>query len=103
MLKKMGPVVEQLLKKYNLWQGYLQYLVVEKWAEIVGPPLCDVTRADSISRGKLKVLVKDSVWAYHLGMLKPQLIEKLNLEAGAPVVKDIFFLIDPETENRGQD
>lgn len=102
-MKKMGPVVEQLLKKYNLWQGYLQYLVVEKWAEIVGPPLCEVTRADSISRGQLKVLVKDSVWAYHLSMLKPQLIAKLNREAGTSVVKDIFFLIDPAAEDAGQE
>ncbi len=95
-MKKMGPVIEQLLKKYDLWQGYLQYLVVEKWPEAVGPPLCEVTRAESISRGKLKVLVKDSVWAYHLTMLKPQLISKLNKEAGSKVVKDIFFSIDPE-------
>jgi predicted nucleic acid-binding Zn ribbon protein len=94
-MKKMGPVVEQLLKKYDLWQGYLQFLVVEKWADIVGPPLCSVTKADSISRGKLKVLVKDSVWAYHLTMLKPQLISKLNKEAGVVVVKDIYFSINP--------
>ena len=93
-MKKMGPIVEQLLRKYNLWQGYLQYLVVERWPEAVGSPLCDVTRAESINRGKLKVLVKDSVWAYHLSMLKPQLIAKLNREAGATVVNDIFFLID---------
>jgi len=92
----MGPVLEQLLKKYDLWQGYLQFLVVEKWAVIVGPPLSEVTKADSISRGKLKVLVKDSVWAYHLTMLKPQLIAKLNREAGAVVVKDIFFSISLE-------
>lgn len=94
-MKKMGPVLEQLLRKYDLWQGYLQFLVVEKWAEIVGPPLCEVTQADSISRGKLKVLVKDSVWAYHLTMLKPQLISKLNKEAGVVVVKDIYFSINP--------
>ncbi len=101
-MKKMGPVVEQLLKKYDLWQGYLQFLVVEKWAEIVGPPLCEVTKADSISRGKLKVLVKDSVWAYHLTMLKPQLISKLNKEAGAVVVKDIFFSINPAENSEEQ-
>jgi len=90
----MGTVVEQMLKKHNLWQGYLQYLVVEKWPEAVGSPLCNVTRAESINKGRLKVLVKDSVWAYHLSLLKGQLIVKLNREAGAPVVKDIFFSID---------
>ncbi len=102
-MMKMGSVVEKLLKKYNLWQGYLQFMIVEKWAEIVGPPLCEVTKADSISRGKLKILVKDSVWAYHMSMLKPQLIAKLNREAGAAVVKDIFFSIDQAEEDSGHE
>ncbi len=94
-MNRMGPVLEQMLRKYNLWQGYLQFMIVEKWTDLVGPPLCEVTKADSISRGRLKVLVKDSVWAYHLTMLKPQLISQLNREAGAVVVKDIFFSINP--------
>jgi predicted nucleic acid-binding Zn ribbon protein len=101
-MKNMGPVLEQLLKKYDLWQGYLQHMVVEKWPDVVGPPLCDITRADSISRGKLKVLVKDSVWAYHLTMLKPQLINKLNQEAGSKVVKEIYFSIDSDELFTGQ-
>jgi predicted nucleic acid-binding Zn ribbon protein len=95
-MNKMGPVVERMLKKYNLWQGYQQFLVVESWGTVVGSPLADVTRSESISKGILRVAVKDSVWSYHLSMLKPQLIEKLNNHVGNKVVKDIYFTIREE-------
>ncbi len=94
-MKSVGPVIENLLRSYNLWQGYKQYQVVESWDQIVGPELAEVTRADSITRGVLRVSVKDSVWAYHLSMLKPRLISKLNKHLGSKVVKDIFFKIEP--------
>lgn len=94
-MKKVGPVVENILKKHNLWKGYQQYLVVVHWEELVGAELAEVTRADSISRGVLQVLVKDSVWSYHLSMLKPGLIKKLNEKAGRGVVQEIFFKIGP--------
>lgn len=93
-MKNVGPLVEKLLKNYGLWQGYQQHRVIESWSDIVGPSLAEVTRAESISKGKLCVLVKDSVWAYHLALMKPRLIEKLNHHAGSNVVQDIFFKIE---------
>lgn len=92
-MKHLGPVIENILRRHNLWSGYQQHLVVECWPEIVGGDLAEVTRAESISNGLLRVLVKDSVWAYHLSMMKPQLIKKLNSYAGSKVVNDIFFQI----------
>ena len=94
MMKPVGTAVEHMLKKLNLWQGYQQFLLIEQWPEIVGIGLAEVTRADSISRGVLKVAVKDSVWAYHLNLLKPQLIEKLNQGKKKKLVHDIYFKIE---------
>ena len=93
-MKQLGSAVEKLLRSYNLWQGYQQYLLVESWASLVGPALAEVTRAERITKGILRVAVKDSVWAYHLSMLKPRLIKKVNNYAGNKVVKDIFFTIE---------
>lgn len=93
-MKKVGPLIETILKKNNLWNGYQQYLVVVHWSDIVGAELAEVTRAESITKGVLKVLVKDSVWSYHLSMLKPKLIGKLNERVGKGIVKDIFFKIE---------
>ncbi len=94
-MKKVGPVIENLLRSYNLWQGYQQFRVVESWDSVVGSRLSEVTRAESMAKGVLRVAVKDSVWAYHLSMLKPKLIGKLNKDAGSNIVKDIFFKIEP--------
>jgi len=93
-MKQLGPVLENLLRTHNLWLGYQQYQLVESWEIIVGPALAEVTRAESIDRGVLWVSVKDSVWAYHLSMMKPQLVKKLNKHAGSGLVRDIFFRID---------
>ncbi len=92
-MKRLGPVIESILRRNNLWSGYQQYLIIEKWPEIVGSELSTVTKAVKISNGLLQVLVKDSVWSYHLSLLKPQLIKKLNNHVGSKVVNDIFFKI----------
>lgn len=82
------------MRRHNLWQGYQQHLIIESWSSIVGTALAEVTRADRMDKGVLRVLVKDSVWAYHLSLLKPQLIRRLNHFIGGKVVKDIFFMIE---------
>ncbi len=93
-MKSVGPLIENVLRSYNLWQGYKQHLVVDKWNDVVGSELSLVTRAESFNNGVLRVAVKDSVWAYHLTLLKPRLIKKINKNAGENIVKDIFFRIE---------
>ncbi len=92
-MKQLGPVIENILRRNKLWHGYQQFLIIEQWSELVGSDLAEVTKAESISNGLLRVMVKDSVWAYHLSMMKPRLINKLNNFAGGKVVNDIFFQI----------
>ena len=93
-MKQINSVLESVLRNCNLWHGYQQYQLILSWPEIVGSPLSDVTKAERIDNGVMKVLVKDSVWSYHLSMMKPQLIDKLNKHAGSKLVKEIFFKID---------
>ncbi len=92
-MKPLGTVIENILRRHNLWYAYQQHLIIDSWVTIVGSELSEVTRAEKISKGVLLVFVKDSVWAYHLSMLKPQLIKKLNNYAGNKIVKDIIFQI----------
>ncbi len=92
-MKPINSVLESVLRSCNLWHGYQQYQLVLSWPEIVGSPLSEVTRAELINNGVMKVIVKDSVWSYHLTMMKPQLIDKLNRYAGSKLVKDIYFII----------
>jgi len=64
------------------------------WPEVVGPEVAQRTRAGALSRGRLTVLVTDSVWLHQLTMLKPRLIEALNRRLGEPLVQDLFFRVE---------
>ncbi len=92
-MKEIGPLVEHILRRNKLWQGYLQYRLLQQWPDLVGATIAEISRADSISNGILYVKVKDSVWSYHLSLMKPQFIDKLNKQAGSRLIKDIYFQI----------
>lgn len=92
-MKQVGPLIKNLLHRYHLWQGYQQFLLLEKWPDLVGSSLAEVTRAESISKGVMRVMVKDSTWAHHLSLLKPQLVNKLNDYAESKIIKDLFFMV----------
>jgi hypothetical protein len=64
------------------------------WPEVVGREVAQRTRAGALSRGRLTVLVTDSVWLQQLTMLKPGLIEALNRRLEAPLVRDLFFRVE---------
>lgn len=92
-MKEIGEIIEQLLKKKNMWHLVQEYSLIDEWENIVGKRIASVTRARSISRGVLKVNVADSTWSYHLNLLKPRLIKKLNEHAEKKAVTDIIFQI----------
>jgi predicted nucleic acid-binding Zn ribbon protein len=92
-LVELGQIIEQMLRQRKMWRRYQQCLIIEEWDEIVGKEIAAVARAWYVQRNVLRVLVRDSTWAYHLTLLKPQLIEKLNRHVGEDLVRDIFFQV----------
>lgn len=90
---ELGQIIKQVLQKRKMWRQYQQYLIIEQWDRLVGKEIAAVTSARRIDREVLWVKVSDSTWAYHLTLLKPQLIKKLNQSAGENLVRDIFFQI----------
>jgi predicted nucleic acid-binding Zn ribbon protein len=92
-LIELGQIIRQVLEKRKMWRQYRQYLIIDQWEHLVGEKIAAVTRAHRIEREILRVRVSDSTWAYHLTLLKPQLIEKLNQYAGEKLVDDIYFQI----------
>jgi len=92
-LIELGQIIKQVLEKRKMWRQYQQYLIIEQWDRLVGKEIAAVTSARRIEREVLLVKVSDSTWAYHLTLLKPQLIKKLNQYAGENLVRDIFFQV----------
>lgn len=92
-MMELGQIIEQALRNRKLWRRYQQYLIIDQWDRLVGKEIAAVTSARYMQRDVLRVLVSDSTWAYHLTLLKPQLIEKLNRYAGENLVQDIYFQV----------
>lgn len=53
--------------------------VVDRWAEVVGPQIAAVTRAEAVNaEGTLWVRVASSAWANELSLMAPRILGKLN-------------------------
>ena len=70
---------------------HLVYEVVERWPEVVGPKIAEVTVAERIRDGKLWVSVSHPAWRTELTFMKRGLIDRLNAAMGEEIVKDIIF------------
>ena len=92
-MQEVGLIINQILQQKKMWNRCRQLLIIDKWNELVGREIGAVTRAKQVNKKVIHVLVKDSTWSYHLTLLKPQLLEKINRFAGEAMIKDIFFQI----------
>lgn len=92
-MQALGTVIESILRRKKLWKPYRQQLLVEEWDRIAGKEIAAATCARRMEKNILWVTVKDSIWAYHLSLLKPRLIDKMNEFAGERMVRDIFFQV----------
>lgn len=99
-MKEVGRLIENLLRQKKMWNQYKQNLILIEWPEVIGEKMAAVTRAEKILKGKLFIAVKDSTWAYHLTLLKPQILDKINQYAGRKIVDEIYFRVgEIEQEN----
>ncbi len=97
---ELSQVIEQMLRKRKMWRQYQQCLIIEQWDLLVGKEIAAVTSAQLMHKQVLRVLVSDSTWLYHLTLLKPQLIEKINKYAGENLVRDLYFQIGLDPQNK---
>ena len=89
--KRLGDLIPALLEKLGLAQGLHDRQVVERWPEVVGPKIAEVTVAERIKDGKLWVSVSHPAWRNELTFMKRELIDRLNAAMGEEIVKDIIF------------
>jgi len=101
-LKQLHEIITRLLHTKGLWNEYLISNLIHNWGILVGETLTGVTQAKDFNRGRLRVLVQDPVWAHHLSLMKPQIIEKLNLKLGRSLIKEIYFQVGELTSETGK-
>jgi predicted nucleic acid-binding Zn ribbon protein len=79
------------LGSQELAQVLRPHMAKARWAQIVGPQVDAVTEVQAVRGGILFVHVKNSVWAQELTMLREDIIRRLNLDLGGPVITSIQF------------
>jgi predicted nucleic acid-binding Zn ribbon protein len=72
--------------------------VQERWADAVGAAVAAESRPTSERGGTVTVSCRSAVWANELELLSPDLVERLNADLAAPLVRALRFVA---TSSRG--
>jgi len=89
--KRLGSILPVLLEKLGLSGGIRNHQLLDRWGEIVGPKIADVTTAERLVDGRLWISVSHPAWRIELTFIKQELIDKVNDDLGEKIVKDIIF------------
>ena len=68
--------------------------VIARFREVVGPQVAARASVDSLTNGKLTLVVPETAWKQELSSSKYDLIKRLNDRAGRNVVRDIYFVVN---------
>jgi hypothetical protein len=89
----MGTIVQGFSKAYGLEGKMLEHHLKKEWPGIVGAPMANHTRPDSLKFRKLYLLAENSAWLQQLVFLKPVLLERIQAVTQASLVSDIVLRI----------
>ena len=90
--KLLKEAFEQMLKVYKIKRRFDETAIVAHWSEIVGNAVANRTKEIYIHDRKLFLRIESSVIKNELILMRAQIIEKINSEAGDEIVNDIIFL-----------
>jgi len=88
-VKPLTDLVKRFLRDNGLETPLRQTRVVESWDAVVGPVVARYTEEKFIRNQTLFVKIGNPALRADLGMMKTQLVNRLNQEAGAFVISDI--------------
>lgn len=90
-VKTLTEILGQCLRENGLETPMQQTHVVESWEKVAGPVVARYTAEKIIRNQTLYVKITNPALRADLSMMKTQLINKLNQEAGSFVISDIRF------------
>lgn len=89
---RLGEALGAWLARSGLGRRLDLSQAVDGWAEIVGPQIAAVTRAEAVNAdGTLWVRVATSAWANELSLMAPRILAKLNQDRRGQI-KEIRWL-----------
>ena len=92
-VKPMGQAISQLLARTGYAQIQTAATCEAAWREAVGPKLAANTRAGSVKRGVLEVLVSNSSVLQELAFLKTKAVKTLKQLVPEQQIRDVRFRV----------
>ncbi|MBD3288894.1 DUF721 domain-containing protein [candidate division KSB1 bacterium] len=90
--QSLDDVLKNLVKNLGIEAQLLENEALVHWSTVVGPKVAKNTKAEKIKNGRLFVKAKNDVWKNELMFYKADIINKLNIKIGKPIVQDIIIL-----------
>lgn len=90
--KTLKEAIEQMLQVYKLKRRFDETALIAAWPELMGKSTANRTKQIYIRDRKLFLRIESSVLKNELVMIRSQILEKLNEQAGSKVLDEIVFL-----------
>ena len=95
--KKIKPqpisgVIGKIMSSFGISKAYNGWMVVEKWAEIVGKELAQRSKAIRFENGVLFVAVTDDAWRQEISMKSDDIIEQIHSYPYGRSIKQIRLI-----------
>jgi predicted nucleic acid-binding Zn ribbon protein len=89
--QKISDILKEFTRESNLDQKLQETRMIENWGVMLGPMIENSTRKIFISNRVLFVYLESSVIRHELFMMRTQIQEALNKNAGGNVIDNIVF------------
>ena len=90
--KSIKEAIAQMLNVYKIKRRFDETSIIASWPKLVGKPVANRTKEIYIYNKKLFLKIESSVIRNELILIKSQIINKVNEEAGSEIVEELIFL-----------
>jgi predicted nucleic acid-binding Zn ribbon protein len=90
--QSIGELISQYIQGTELEKNLLERLVVQKWPEVIGPMIANMTRNVEMKNGTLFVHIDSAALRQQLFECRYDIIKKLNQAINNQFIKDIRIL-----------
>jgi hypothetical protein len=89
--RKLGDIMESVLSASGCLSGMFEWNVKEKWVEIVGKRLSDVSEFKCVENGILYIRVPQAAWRQEMSFFKETILAQIADKTRCKSIKDIVF------------
>lgn len=90
--ERIGGLVGSLLARWGIADRVERASVIAEWSEVVGPHIARVATPVRIDGETLFVEVVSAAWRTELGLMRPELMRKINAGKRRGRIEKIVFL-----------